>query len=229
MGFFDDVASERGVDETAEAGEFEDPTAPWVGGVVATEVVLAQSDEAAVVLSSVVAFPESFSFTVRSYLHRSVKSRRGYRGLGGALRWHDVDEETTDLPDDLLRLGLAWPDGGRATNVDHWRRGWPGPDETEPMHGLEEGGGGGSDREYESNFHAWPVPDAGDLTFVVEWPRYGISETTTTIDGDLIRAAASRARPVWSGDSDRPHRLSRTAMLHAFGRDDASTTPSSDG
>ena len=202
VGFFDRITSDLGPDDDPDIEAFEDPTSPWIGGVVAAELVLARSEQAAVVLTSIVTYPDSFAFTVQSYLHRSVKPKNTHRGLAG-WGWRDVDDDTADLPDGLLRLGLVWPDGGQATNIDTWRRGWPSPDETAPSHGLEEHGGSGSDREYRTEFHAWPVPEVGDLTFIVEWPRYGIPETRAILEGTLLRDAASRARPVWEGDEDR--------------------------
>ncbi len=192
--------------------EFDPGTSPWIGGVVPIELVLARSDEAAVVLRQVVAYPTGFDFTIEAFLHRSVPRRR--RVPFGPRRHHQNPDE--DVPDDFLRVGLAWPDGGRATNVDRWGRQWPSPDETEPMHGLEEGAGGGSDREYHWAYSAWPIPADGELQFVVEWPAFGIEETATALDGTVVRDAAQRARPVWEIDADRPHRLSRHQMALRF-------------
>lgn len=104
-----------------------------------------------------------------------------------------------DLPD-REPFGLTWPDGGRATNLDGSGR-WP--DATEPAHGLESQSGGGSDREYSQEYWAWPLPGSGPLGLVVEWPAFGIGETTASIDCSLLIAAAERAQPVWPEDGGR--------------------------
>jgi hypothetical protein len=129
------------------------------------------------------------------------------------MMWHDMGEPGDPIPGELLRFGLTWPDGGRATNLDDWGRSWP--DATEPAHGLESHSGGGSDREYSQEYWAWPLPGSGPLGLVVEWPAFGIDETTASVDGDLLLAAAARARPVWPDDISRASHLSRGAVMRA--------------
>lgn len=102
-------------------------------GVVPVELVVARSDEAAVVVSRIGAYPDGFELTVNSYRRRSVKWTRQHRVHHPMMR-PDMGEPGEPLPDELLRFGLAWPDGGRATNLDGWGRSWP--DATEPAHGL---------------------------------------------------------------------------------------------
>ncbi len=215
MGFFD--LPERDLEEEDlapedEVDEFEGlRPAPWIPGVVPVELLVARSDEAAVVLGRILAFPDGFQLTVHSYLHRSLKRRRR-RHLHHPLMWHDA-EPGEPLAGEVLRFGLAWPDGGRATNIDAWGRKWP--DATEPAHGLEERSGGGSDDEYSQEYWAWPLPDPGPLRVVAEWPAFGIAETTALLDGGLIAEAASRSRPVWPEDAARASHVSREAMMRA--------------
>ena len=92
-------------------------------------------------------------------------------------------------------------------------RSWP--DATEPAHGLESQSGGGSDREYSQEYWAWPLPGSGPLGLVVEWPAFDIGETTTSIDGSLLIAAAERAQPVWLEDAGRDSHVSRGAVMRA--------------
>jgi hypothetical protein len=216
MGFFDlpeREPDEDHVDED-EDGPDELRPAPWTAGVVPVELVAARSDEAAVVVSGVRAYPEGFELTVDAFLHRSVPRRRR-SGLYGPTMWHHSGRNDDALPGELLRFGLAWPDGGRATNIDQWgRRAWP--DATEPTHGLEERGGGGSDLQYRHEFWAWPLPAGGALRCVVEWPEYGIPETSAEIDGALIVGAAERARPVWPEDGGRASHIPRWSMMRTM-------------
>jgi hypothetical protein len=43
----------------------------------------------------------------------------------------------------------------------------------------------------------WPLPPVGPLTFVAEWPKYGVRESHAAVDGGRIRAAASQAQNLW--------------------------------
>jgi len=216
MGFFEVPEPEPDDDELDSEDEddgYDDlRPAAWVAGVVPVELVVARSAQAAVVVSRVAAFPDGFELIVNSYVHRSVKRRRR-PDLRHPMMWHGMGEPGEPLPDELLRFGVAWPDGGRATNIDDWGRSWP--DATEAAHGLESYGGGGSDREYSQEYWAWPLPGAGPVGFVVEWPAFGISETRATIDGDQFVDAAARSRPIWPEDTDRASHASRAAMIRA--------------
>ena len=209
MGFFEMPEPEDDL-EDEEEDDFFDDHAPWTGGVVPLDLVVARSDQAAVVVTHISAFPDGFAFTVESYLHRSVPRRRA-RIVHP--HWDDDGEARRD---EVLRFGLSWPDGGRATNIDSWGRRWP--DATEPAHGLEENGGGGSDRHYSWEFWAWPLPGPGQLRFVVEWPAFGIPETAQAIDAQLLIDAAAKARPVWPDDGARPSHLTRAGVMGVLRR-----------
>lgn len=198
MGFFD--RSERDEADDQEEDEFDDSEPPWVAGVVPLELLLARSDQAAVTVSAITVYPERFSLTVNSFLRPSVK-RRGHQRRALPILRHELDDRRDPVPDEMLRFGLAWPDGGRATNLDWVEHDWP--DATRPSHGLEEGSGSGTDHQYSTEYWAWPVPDSGQLTIVVEWPFFEVEETVTVIDATLFGEASRRAHPVWPKDADR--------------------------
>jgi hypothetical protein len=46
----------------------------------------------------------------------------------------------------------------------------------------------------------WPLPPAGSLEFICQWPVYGIGETRIGIDGQLILDAARRSVQLWPED-----------------------------
>lgn len=46
----------------------------------------------------------------------------------------------------------------------------------------------------------WPLPPAGPLEFICQWPVYGIGETRIGIDGQLILDAARRSVQLWPED-----------------------------
>lgn len=216
MGFFELPERDPEEDDLEPDDPYDIPrAAPWIAGIVPLELVVARSDEAAVVASRIAAHPDGFELTLNSYIRPSASRRRLRRHHP---MWsHDLDP-SDPIPDTFLRFGLAWPDGGRATNLDRWGRPWHDADATEPEHSLEEQGGGGSDDEYTEQYWCRPLPTEGELHLVVEWPAYGIPETSAALDAALFTEAAARARPVWEDDVDTPSHVSRSAVLRALRR-----------
>ena len=105
------------------------------------------------------------------------------------------------MPDDLLRVGVQFSDGRKATNTG----GFPHrpPDFEIPplgpvMHG---GGGGGGERHWHQSQWVWPLPPGGPLAFVCQWPAAGIPLTRRELDAQLIfdaghvHKSCSRTRP----------------------------------
>jgi hypothetical protein len=43
----------------------------------------------------------------------------------------------------------------------------------------------------------WPLPPAGPLVFVCEWPALGVEESRAQLDARLVLDAAARSRPLW--------------------------------
>jgi len=109
---------------------------------------------------------------------------------------HHLPDQFRDepLPDEFLRLGLRFSDGRAATNVSppFWSP------EVEPagLLLLADGGGGGA-RRYDMTYWVWPLPPSGLVTFVCEWPAFGIEESRADIDAQFILQAAARATPLW--------------------------------
>lgn len=81
MAFFDlpePEPEDDELDDGDDGGGYGDlRPASWVPGVVPVELVVARSARAAVVVSRVAAYRDGFELIVNSYLHRSVKRRRG--------------------------------------------------------------------------------------------------------------------------------------------------------
>jgi hypothetical protein len=198
MSFFERPSADHSDDETADEtfDEVLEPQSTYLGGVVPVEVLLAQSDAAAVALRSIVAFPDGFEFTLDVWVRHPVARQKRWPYRGTILL--DASEVNDDepLPDEFLRFGIQFPDGARISNLD--RPAWElSPDATEPQHGMNSSSGGGSDLQYSQQWWAWPIPDSGTIAFVCEWPAYGIDETRVELDAALLREAANRAQPVW--------------------------------
>lgn len=220
MGFFEDIdlswPSEDEPEEWAEPEWMGKPKG-WVGGVVPLELLVARSESAAVYVAKLVAYPSGFAFAVNTLVRQD--------GSAGALRhtawdsglgWpHDPDElglgggpaRVEDLPPELLRFGLGYSDGRKATSLREWIDGIgltkgagtdeeSGPDPATDLV-LVSGGGGGDGHHTEQEYWAWPLPPNGPVTFVCEWPGQEIPETAVELDAELIRGAAERAHAVW--------------------------------
>jgi hypothetical protein len=63
--------------------------------------------------------------------------------------------------------------------------------------------GGGGPRSSFWRWWAWPLPPAGPMEFVCEWPALGIPETRAGLDAQLILDAAGRKIRLWSGEEGR--------------------------
>jgi hypothetical protein len=155
--------------------------------------LLACTDEVAALVDGFVAYPSGFYFSL-VLVSRSPDSERllcpdGWLSPGGQIN-EGVD----------FRLGLRT--GGGPTI---WARGL-GESEGKPAVGgpvvLHASGGGGSNRHGSYGYNVSPLPSSGNLAFVCEWRRFGISETATEIDANIILAAARQAVPIWPDDVD---------------------------
>lgn len=100
-----------------------------------------------------------------------------------------------ELPEEFLRLGVLYADGSSWSNVDAFVM--PG---SEPPAGplMMSRGGGGGGGSWTMNQWLWPLPPEGPLTFIAEWPKYGIVECSAAVDAGEIRAAAARVEDLWT-------------------------------
>ncbi len=115
--------------------------------------------------------------------------------------------------DEVLRFGIAYADGRKATVFDP-RPWWRDPDRPEtPDIVLMQRGGGGGGASWDFRFWAWPLPPDGPLEFVVEWPSEGIELTRAEVDSAVVREAAAHAVTLWP--SGTPHGRSGTWTRYA--------------
>jgi hypothetical protein len=199
VGFFDVPPPEPDDDEQRD----NDPGGGrWLLGALVIDQFVGWSDQAAVAVRDICMLPDSFEVDVTAWLRRPQRGHGPARhiNLGGG-RWESRNDDGS-LRDEFVRFGVQFPDGGRVTNLDLRHR-WP--DATEPVHGMTSSGGSTSASHSHRRFSLWPIPESGDIVFVCEWPAYGIAESRLTVDGDELRAAAARSRPVWP-DEPRPGR-----------------------
>jgi hypothetical protein len=177
------------------------PQPPWVSppsgvvpGVVALDLVLAESAKVAVVVSRLAAFPEGFEFEVRTVVSPALE-KEDPSTLHDA-RVHRMHMPGARMGPEVLRFGFEYSDGATATNLPAARRAMrearsDGPPSS-PV--LNQRGGGGSGLNYRQEYWAWPTPPPGPLAFVCEWPAFDIPESRVEVDAQLIIDAAGRAR-----------------------------------
>src|SRR5215471_16745577 len=184
-----------------------------IPGLVPAELVLVRTEQVAVAVGGVHAYPNGFEFTVHARLRREDEPGP----VGGSL----FDRHGRGVPaaSEGLRLGVMFADGRRAAAPGgHLRLDDAGAGRLV----LFENGGGGSGRTWDGNFWVHPLPPDGPVTFVVSWVEQGVAETGVELDGAAIREAARRAVILWPDDPEfEPHGAMRSQRVTA-GMSDAS-------
>jgi hypothetical protein len=145
---------------------------PWVApprgtlpGVVAVELLLAQTDKVAVYISRLAAYPSGFEFDVMTVTAPGEDETDFDPMLFGPHSHRPGSAAASEM----LRIGVQFSDGSKATNTSGFHHGGDPP--TGPvMHG---GGGGGGGGRWQQTMWVWPLPPPGPLAFVSEWPAAG--------------------------------------------------------
>jgi hypothetical protein len=65
---------------------------------------------------------------------------------------------------------------------------------------VRPGGRGGGGGYWRQTHWVWPLPPAGPLVFVCEWPATGIPLTRNELDAQAILDAAARAEVIFSDE-----------------------------
>ncbi len=170
---------------------------PWIRpdavipGSVPADVMLIRTEQVAVAIGSVRAYPNGFEFILHSRLRREDETGYG----ADPLELHGPRLRGRQVPGDVLRLGVMYADGRRtATTAPHPL----GDDDTDPgALVMLQGGSSGSPRRWDCDIWVHPLPPEGPVTFVASWPKHGVTETRAELDGAAIREAAQRAVTLW--------------------------------
>ena len=158
-----------------------------IPGSVPAELILVRTDEVAIAVGSVRAYPNGFAFTVHVRLRREDETSGLHADLFG---WHRPGRTT---PAGALRLGVMYTDGRRAATS-----GGPALPTDDPGRLLlQQDGGGGNDLSYDQDCWVHPLPPPGPVTLVVSWLEHGIAEARAELDGEAISEAARRAVTLW--------------------------------
>jgi hypothetical protein len=178
---------------------------PWTGrpqgpppGEVLSELVLSRSETAALSIAYLDAYPDGFELEIeaRTTVAYDELRREGDSGPDVFGRhWPTVGEPRDLLPPELLRVGVQFADGRRATNVHN--RPARGPIMW-PLTGGERGGP--CDSHFHQGYWLSPLPPPGPVSFVCEWPAAGIPLVRHELDAQLVLEGAERARALFPGD-----------------------------
>jgi hypothetical protein len=166
---------------------------------VGLSVLLGRTDDAAVGITQIEAFSMGFRFTLAVRL-RQAPPELVHGGLFMLISSGVHPGIEIPLADRLL-LGIEYPDGRRASTVQHMRM--PGPGavaDSEQLVLLQQGGGGG-EQSVDQTYWVAPLPPEGPVAFVLAWPGFGMPESRTVLDGAAIRAAAARSHILWPPQS----------------------------
>jgi hypothetical protein len=176
MGFFDEV-DRRSI--ASQEGNTWEPPVHEFPRIAASTVLLAQTNEAAVLIAAIWAFRQGFGLWIQAPFRHPDPSRR---------------ESITRSGRDSLHVGLQFADGRRAANVGT-SPGPAGPELAGVIMALHSFGGG--PRYWDLSYWVSPLPPPGLLTFFCEWAYCGIPETSSSIEAQLILDAAPRSMQIW--------------------------------
>ena len=161
-------------------------------GAVPLALTLGESEQAAVLLTAVEAYPTGVSMIVAGL----VKDPSPDTDIGDPLRDRSL-QLSVELPDGQLLSGLDPLPEKEHPNARGLRPDLPEDEEWEPDHAvLRLGGGGGNESMFEQEFWLWPLPTSGRLRIHLQWQAQGIGATVHEVDAQIFVDAAGQARPM---------------------------------
>jgi hypothetical protein len=133
----------------------------WIGAVLPVQELIGRSEEAAISVARIVARPVGFDVTLDAFT-RAVSWGWAFDERVG--EWHRGEHERS--PAELLRYGVEFADGRRASNLGRMFGGtvvaMPAADNEEPDAckdiRLVPGGRHGGRRQSRQEFWVWPLP-----------------------------------------------------------------------
>jgi hypothetical protein len=183
-------------DEIDDAGH---QPAPWwkpsddeLAAIFPINERIAINDSVALILTMAKVYSNGVEFVVERRIRRGNASRSEWREMQSSVHGHFVRFDP-----DRLRYGVVLGDGQQLI-LDQP----PGMYGVAPeKHGLSQTGGGGGGGEdsyrFDDGMWLWPLPPAGPVEIVAQWPAFGIPESHVVLNSASLIELASQARSVW--------------------------------
>lgn len=154
---------------------------------VAVDALVYRSDDVAVSVEHLKVYPNGFTINLLILMNPHTADRQIGMMRGGGIHR-------------MPRVGVRFSDGKSAGQSTAFRGGGAMAKDdqgipTEPILGMA--GGGGGTGGWHFGIWVFPLPPDGPLEIFVGLPPAGLDETSVTVDGALVREAASRADVLW--------------------------------
>jgi hypothetical protein len=182
MGFFDEMPAVE-PEPPAPHRPWDPPQAELPGVVPIQTLTVGRSHRAAVAVTGISAFAEGFEVFVTSRIRPA-----GWAGEREAMPDRGAIRRS-------FHFGLLLSDGSKV--IGEYGGRWPADDTEPPGPVLRAFMSGAGLRSHFSRWWAWPLPPAGPLEFVFEWPALGVAETRAVIDAQFILDASGRSTRLW--------------------------------
>ncbi|MEV0828472.1 hypothetical protein [Nonomuraea rubra] len=182
------------------------PPADEMGAVLVSGLTLARTPNVAVTVPAIQSFTTGCLINVDLATRRRTLSPDDFQALQLAAFPHMITGVKSDqpLPDQLLRFGVRFAGGAKATTVgqrlDRTRLPQdppPGPRLSLLLPGVSMRSGDDDAGVMTWGLWLWPSPPPEPFELAVEWPAGGIELSIAELDGVAIAAAARQAVPYW--------------------------------
>ena len=177
MGFFDGAPREWL--QRPAANPWDPATGQFGYPVGIPPLLLARTEKVALAVTGLAAFQSGFEFWIN-------------------IRFHGVGRPTLakeNPPERALRFGLEFADGRKAATYSTLPEAAQQAEPTGIV--LRAISFGVWCQSQYMHYWVWPLPPEGPVTFVCEWPAYGVGETAAHTDASLVRQAAGRSFHIW--------------------------------
>ncbi|GAA3798201.1 hypothetical protein GCM10022226_16960 [Sphaerisporangium flaviroseum] len=186
------------------------PPADEMGAVMVSGLILARTPNVAITVPTIQAFSIGCLINVDIVMRRQTLSPDDFQALELSVFPHMITGVKADqpLPDQLLRFGVRFADGAKATTVGQRldrtqlpQDPPPGPQLSLLLPGMSLRSGDDDAGVTTWGLWLWPSPPRERFELAVEWPVGGIELSIVELDGAAIVAAAQQAVPYWPGPS----------------------------
>ncbi|SDL69603.1 hypothetical protein [Nonomuraea jiangxiensis] len=206
--FFEPPPAQEDTTHTPEPGlpAWAAPPADEMGAVMLSGLVLARSPNVTVHLPTIRAFGDGCLLNVDLYTRPHTLSPEDYQSLFLSVIQNLMAKVGGGrLPDTLLRFGVRFADGTKATTIgSHLSRRQlqqepppPGPRLSWLLGGVAMRSGDQDTGVMPLGLWLWPSPPPEPFELAVEWPAGGIALSIAELDGAAIASAARRSAPSW--------------------------------